>query len=201
MTILCGACRNGEVAVAADSMAGKGSCRVYGRDFEKILPLEDGNGYIAYAGSISNSYVFHRYFRSGVGAEELKGGASMLTTFASQAMKEVKDQNMVSFKEENALETIIISPWGMFSLTVEDHTVQCVQEFNFVALGVDSKLAYGAMYQHSKIMTDTSAGYSLLSAEELAAVGAQAAIDISVYCGGKVRSKVVKLAADNEKED
>ena len=188
MTTLAVVRKNGQVAIAADTLTKWGSTKesaVYVANHEKIFQV--GDSYLAVTGTTTFKLILCEYFSQLETAPRFDSVPSIFRTWQElhAAMKERYFLNATEDKEDD-LETsriyvLIANAHGIFG--VAPH--RTVQEFTkFYAYGAGSDYALGALY----------AAYDQpkLNAEALARLAVAAAAEFDDSTGGPISSLMLR---------
>ena len=190
MTTLAVVRKNGQFAIAADTLTKWGSTKesaAYIANNEKIFQV--GDSYLAVTGTTTFKLILTEYFAQLETPPRFDSVPSIFRTWQElhTAMKERYFLNATEDKEDD-LETsriyvLIVNSHGIFG--VAPH--RTVQEFSkFYAYGAGSDYALGALY----------AAYDQpkFNAEALARLAVEAAAEFDDSTGGPISSKVVRAA-------
>ena len=190
MTTLAVVRKNGQFAIAADTLTKWGSTKessVYVANHEKIFQV--GDSYLAITGTTTFKLILTEYFAQLETLPRFDSVPSIFRTWQElhTAMKERYFLNANEDKEDD-VETsrfyvLIVSPHGIFG--VAPH--RTVQEFSkFYAYGAGAEYAMGALY----------AAYDQpkLNAEALARLAVEAAAEFDDSTGGPVTSHAIRAA-------
>ncbi len=189
MTTLAVVRKNGQTAIAADTLTKWGSAKessVYVTNHEKIFQV--GDSFLAITGSTTFKLILTEYFSLLEAPPKFDSVPSIFRTWQElhAAMKERYFLNASEDKEDD-LETsrmyvLIANAHGIFG--VAPH--RTVQEFSkFYAYGAGAEYAMGAMY----------AAYDQpkLNAEALARLGVEAAAEFDDSTGHPINSHLIRL--------
>jgi ATP-dependent HslUV protease subunit HslV len=188
MSIVCGAIKNGEVAIAADTQTSCGSLKLsalHMKNAHKLFTFQ--NCVIGFVGWNALWNILEHLLQR----DDLTLNFSTRTTIFDsllQLQQCLKDDYFLETKEEdeqpvqsNQLEILIINPNGLF----QAGSLREVDEFHtYWAIGSGRQLALGAMhaiYAHSP------------TAEAIARTGATAAAEFDSNCSLPIESKVMPL--------
>ena len=190
MTTLAVVRKNGQFAIAADTLTKWGSTKessVYVTNHEKTFQI--GDSYLAVTGTTTFKLILSEYFSQLETPPTFDSVPSIFRTWQELhvAMKERYFLNASEDKEDD-LETsriyvLIVNPHGIFG--VAPH--RTVQEFSkFYAYGAGADYAMGALY--------ASYDSPKLNAEALARLAVEAAVEFDDATGGPVTSHTVHAA-------
>lgn len=188
MSIVCGAIKNGEVAIATDTQTSCGSIKLSAthlKNSQKLFCYKDCViGFVGW-NAIWNvlEHVLQREDIDLNFTNRLEIFSSLLTL-----QECLKDDYFIETKEEedqpvqsSQLEIMLINPQGLF----QAGSLREVDEFQtYWAIGSGRNLALGAM--HAVYSRDTSA-------EEVTRIGAAAAAEFDSSCGLPIDSKAIQL--------
>jgi ATP-dependent HslUV protease subunit HslV len=190
MTTLAVVRKNGQFAIAADTLTKWGSTKessVYVTNHEKIFQV--GDSYLAITGTTTFKLILTEYFSQLETPPQFDSVASIFRTWQElhTVMKERYFLNATEDKEDD-VETsrfyvLIANSHGIFG--VAPH--RTVQEFSkFYAYGAGAEYAMGALY----------AAYDQpkLNAEDLARLAVEAAAEFDDSTGTPITSYVIRLA-------
>ncbi len=188
MTTLAVVSKNGQYAIAADTLTKWGSTKesaAYVANYEKIFRV--GDSYLAITGTTTFKLIVSEYFAQLSSPPALDSVGSIFRTWQElhAAMKERYFLNANEDKEDD-LETsrfyvLIANPHGIFG--VAPH--RTVQEFSkFYAYGAGADYAMGALY--------AAYGQSKLSAAALARLAIEAAAEFDDSTGAPISCQTVR---------
>ncbi|MBI3231391.1 MAG: MFS transporter [Burkholderiales bacterium] len=173
--------KNGEIAIAADSLVTFGDMRLAPpyEENEKIFRI--GDSYIAMAGSAAHFPVLRKLFGNMDDDGKFDDRASVFETF-SRAHEVLKEKFFLNTKEEDddpyessQITCMIASPGGIFGV-YSYREVFCFERF--WSIGSGRSFALGAMY---------AAYDKLTTAREIAELGVAAGIEFDKSSGGPIR--------------
>ena len=182
--------KNGQVAIAADTLTKWGSTKEsasYIANHQKIFPIEEN--YLGFSGSAQVQQILHNYCQENTKALDLH---SVETIFKSwMPLHQVfKEKYFVNSSSEHATETtqcyvLIANPYGIFG--VDEY--RFVEEFTrFYAIGNGREYALGAIYA---TYNDPEK-----SAEEIARLAVEAAAEFDDSTGLPITSFSVQLKGE-----
>lgn len=188
MTTLAVVRKNGQFAIAADTLTKWGSTKessVYVANHEKIFQV--GDSFLAITGTTTFKLILTEYFSQLETPPKFDSVPSIFRTWQElhAAMKERYFLNATEDKEDD-LETsrmyvLIVNAHGIFG--VAPH--RTVQEFSkFYAYGAGADYAMGALY--------ASYDQPKLNAEALARLAVEAAAEFDDSTGGPISSHLIR---------
>ena len=190
MTTLAVVRKNGQIAIAADTLTKWGSTKesaAYVNNNDKIVKV--GDSYIAITGSTTFKLILNEYFSQLETPPRFDSVPSIFRTWQElhTAMKEryflISTEDKEDDLETSRMYVLIANPHGIFG--VAPH--RAVQEFSkFYAYGAGADYALGALY----------AAYDQpkLNAEALARLAVEAAAEFDDSTADPISSKMVRAA-------
>jgi len=190
MSIICGAIKNGVVAISSDTLQSYGSIKISSSHIKNSNKLYSVNGsVIGIVGWNAISDMIEHLIINDKKVFKLSNRMEIFSTL-KELHKKMKDEYYIETKEDeddqpvesSQLEALIINKYGLFEIG----SYREVNEFNtFWAIGSGQKIALGAMH---------SLYGNKITARAIVEAGVKAAAEFNDSCSLPLNTKTIKLA-------